>query len=177
MHQLGRITPVREHYTTSQLVQRPLNGVTPLSNKPHHGPCSNSYTRHCTRYGTLHPLRDAAPDQNGCTAYVSGAARTLTSTTADTTAWHHPPRIPRRLSHAIPWQPYRVAPRKPQDFNVLISKVEAPAGELHAKFGGTPGRALGVRNGARSTPAHNKPPQPSGCGGHSAHCDAQRPSR
>ena len=36
-----------------------------------------------TRYGTLHPLRDAAPDQNGCTAYGSGAALTLTSTTAD----------------------------------------------------------------------------------------------
>ena len=42
-------------------------------------------TGHYTRYGTLHLLRDAAPDQNGCIAYGSGAAPTLTSTTADQT--------------------------------------------------------------------------------------------
>ena len=27
----------------------------------------------CTRYGALHPLRSAAPDQNGCNAYGLGA--------------------------------------------------------------------------------------------------------
>ena len=43
-------------------------------------------TGRCTSYGTLHPLRDATPDQNGCIAYGSGAAPTLTSTNADQTA-------------------------------------------------------------------------------------------
>ena len=133
MHQLGRITPVREHYTVSQLVQCSLNGVTPLSNKPHHDPRCNSHTRHCTRYGTLYLLRDAAPDQNGCTAYVSGASPLITSTTV---ANGSAPPSQSPISHAIPWRPYLAAPKKPQDFNVLISKVEAPTGELHAKFWG-----------------------------------------
>ena len=31
---------------------------------------------HCTCYGALHPLRGAAPDQNGCNAYGSGAMPT-----------------------------------------------------------------------------------------------------
>ncbi len=136
---LKRDALVREHYTTSQLVQCSLNGVTPLRNKPRRGSRSDSGTRHCTRYGTLHLLRDAAPDQNGCIAYVSGVARRLTSTTADTTAWHHPPHITRRISHAIPWRPYLAAPKKQQNSNVLISKVEAPAGELRTKFRGHTG--------------------------------------
>lgn len=33
----------------------------------HHGSRSNSYTRHCTRYGTLHLLRDATPLTGRCT--------------------------------------------------------------------------------------------------------------
>ena len=66
-------------------MQCSLNGVTTLRNKPHHGSRGNSQTRHCTRYGTLQLLRDAAPDQNGCTANISDAAPTLTSTTADET--------------------------------------------------------------------------------------------
>ena len=103
------------------------------SHKPHHRPRSNSYTRLCTRYGTLHLLRDAAPDQNGCTAYGSGAPPTLTSTTVA----NAPPLSPHSpIPHVIPWRPDFVAPQKPQNSNVSTSKVETPAGELHAKCGG-----------------------------------------
>jgi len=35
----------------------------------HHGSRSNSYTRHCTRYGTLHLLRDATPLTGRYTSY------------------------------------------------------------------------------------------------------------
>ena len=38
---------------------------------------------HCTRYGPLHPLRGAAPDQKRCTAYGSGAAHPITRTNAE----------------------------------------------------------------------------------------------
>ena len=37
----------------------------------------------CTRYGALHPLRGAAPDQKRCTAYGSGAAHPITRTNAE----------------------------------------------------------------------------------------------
>ena len=90
-------------------------------------------TGRCTRYGTLHPLRDAAPDQNGCTAYGSGAPPTLTSTNA---ANGPPPPTHPPIPHAIPWRPDLITPQKPQNSNVLISKVEAPTGELHANCGG-----------------------------------------
>ena len=176
MHQLGRITPVREHYTTSQLVQCSLNGVTPLSNKPRRGSRSNSYSRHCTRYGTLHPLRDATPDQNGCIAYVSGAARTLTSTTADTTAWHHPHHHQFRMQ--FPGDHTLQHPKNRRIPTFSFQKLKHLQGNCMRNFGGTPGQAL---SSPPATPpsrsrAANKPP-PSGCGGHSAHCDAQRPSR
>ena len=36
-----------------------------------------------TRYGALHPLWAAAPDQKGCTAYGSGAAHPITRTNAE----------------------------------------------------------------------------------------------
>ena len=108
------------------------------SHKPHHRPRSNSYTRLCTRYGTLHLLRDAAPDQNGCTAYGSGAAPTRTSTTVASVrrpGAYAPPLSPHSpIPHVIPWRPDFVAPQKPQDFNVSTSKIEKPTGELHAKF-------------------------------------------
>ena len=40
-------------------------------------------TGRCTRYGPLHPLWAAAPDQKGCTAYGSGAAPRITRTNAE----------------------------------------------------------------------------------------------
>ena len=40
-------------------------------------------TGRCTRYVALHLLLGAAPDQNGCIAYISGAAPTFTSPNAD----------------------------------------------------------------------------------------------
>ena len=43
-------------------------------------------------------------------------------------------RRPLSIPHVIPWRPYLAAPQKPQNSNVLISKVEAPAGELRATF-------------------------------------------
>ena len=36
-----------------------------------------------TRYGALHPLRGATPDQKGCIAYGSGAAHPITRTNAE----------------------------------------------------------------------------------------------
>ena len=45
----------------------------------------------CTRYGPLHPLRGAAPDQKGCTAYGSGAAHPITRTNAESA--RRPPTI------------------------------------------------------------------------------------
>ena len=103
------------------------------SHKLQHGPRSNSYTRHCTRYGTLHLLRDAAPDQNGCTAYGSGAPPTLTSTTVANAP--PPPKHP-PIPHVIPWRPNLAAPQKPRNSNVLTATVETPTGELRAKCGG-----------------------------------------
>ena len=143
MHQLGRITPVREHYTVSQLVQCCLNGVTPVSNKPRRGSRSDSYTLHCPRYGTLHPLRDAAPVTGrctrservhclriGCSAHTHKHNRGHNSLTP-------PSQSP--IPHVIPHRPHLAAPQKPQNSNVLTSIVEAPAGELRAKFRGHTG--------------------------------------
>ena len=44
---------------------------------------TTSTTGHCTRYVALHLLRSAAPVQNGCIAYGSGAPPTPTSPNAD----------------------------------------------------------------------------------------------
>ena len=96
----------------------------------------------------------------GCTAYASGAAPTLAqprrvSGSPQPTPRHRPlhdrarqsvarqpaayaaplsPHSP--IPHAIPRRPDALTPQKPQDFNVLTSKVEVCARELHAKFGG-----------------------------------------
>ena len=89
LHQLGSVTP-------------PRAGVTPLSNMPNRGHSLPTHHNRqhrtqphdleiiapiprksrCTRYVALHPLRRAAPDQNGCNAYGSGAPPPTTSTTA-----------------------------------------------------------------------------------------------
>ena len=45
----------------------------------------------CTRYGPLHPLRGAAPDQKGCTAYGSGVSHPITRTNAESA--RRPPTI------------------------------------------------------------------------------------
>ena len=50
---------------------------------------------HCTRYGAVHPLRGAAPEQKRCIAYGSGAVPQHTRTNAElahrTTHRHTPP--------------------------------------------------------------------------------------
>ena len=48
-----------------------------------------------TARGPLHPLRGATPDQNGCTAYGSGAAHPITRTNAESAR-----RSPTRRQHA-----------------------------------------------------------------------------
>lgn len=124
----------------------------------------------------LHLLRDATPDQNGCIAYVSGAARTLTSTTADTTAWHHPHHHQFRMQ--FPGDHTLQHPKNRRIPTFSFQKLKHLQGNCMRNFGDATERAL---SSPPATPpsrsrAANKPP-PSGCGGHSAHCDAQRPSR
>lgn len=57
-------------------------------------------TGRCTRYVALHLLRSAAPDQNGCTAYGSGALPT--------------DRVQRPHSQAQPWTTAPCAPTSTQ---------------------------------------------------------------
>ena len=76
------------HCATHSPAQRPPSSATlPLTNPTAARVATTqgttSTTGHCTRYVALHLLRGAAPVQNGCIAYGSGAAPTLTSTTVD----------------------------------------------------------------------------------------------
>ena len=59
--------------------KRPQAEDIPSSEDPHnpddrhkHGGAAPD-KGHCTRYGAVHPLRGAAPEQKGCNAYSSGA--------------------------------------------------------------------------------------------------------
>ena len=61
--------------------------------------------KHCTRYGALHPLRGATPDQKGCNADGSGAALTTTSTFA---CAHYPPHSTSAHLSPPPWTPAAV---------------------------------------------------------------------
>ena len=60
----------------------------------------------CTSYVALHLLRSAAPVQNGCIAYGSGAPPTLTSPTAASirqpAAYAPPPSAHSPIPHVIP---------------------------------------------------------------------------
>ena len=76
------------HCATYSPAQRPPSSATlPLTNPTAARVATTqgttSTTGRCTRYVALHLLRGAAPDQNGCIAYRSGAPPTLTSTTVD----------------------------------------------------------------------------------------------
>lgn len=57
-----------------------------------------------TRYVALHLLRGAAPVQNGCIAYISGAAPTLTSKTVEQTTTHANFNTTKRPQHQHAWQ-------------------------------------------------------------------------
>jgi len=53
---------------------------------------------------------------------------------------------------------YSTTPQKPQDFNVSISKIEKPTGELHAKFRGhtqPPRVSIRVMQGSVSETVHH----------------------
>ena len=75
-------------------VKLPVNHATTASGLNHHDYHSHTnkpprraarpHTGRCTRYVALHLLRSAAPVQNGCIAYGSGAPPTPTSPNADT---------------------------------------------------------------------------------------------
>ena len=69
------------HCATYSPAQRPPSSATlPLTNPTAARVATTqgttSTTGHCTRYVALHLLRGAAPDQNGCIAYGSGALPT-----------------------------------------------------------------------------------------------------
>lgn len=74
-------------------VKLPVNHATTASGLNHHDyhshtnkpprRASRPHTGRYTRYVALHLLRGDAPVQNGCIAYRSGAAPTLTSPNAD----------------------------------------------------------------------------------------------
>ena len=95
-------------------------------------------TGRCTSYGTLHPIRTGAlPTYRvhclriGCSAHTRATAASVRQPAA-----YAPPLSPHSpIPHAIPRRPDALTPQKPQDFNVLTSKVEVCARELHAKFG------------------------------------------
>ena len=80
-------------------VKLPVNHATTASGLNHHDYHSHTnkpprraarpHTGRYTRYVALHLLRGAAPVQNGCIAYISGALPTPTSQNADT---HTSPR-------------------------------------------------------------------------------------
>jgi len=67
---------------------------------------TTSTTGRCTRYVALHLLRGAAPVQNGCITYGSGAPPTLTSPTAanirQPAAYAPPPSAHSPIPHVIP---------------------------------------------------------------------------
>ena len=99
------------HCATYSPAQRPPSSATlPLTNPTAARVATTqgttSTTGHCTRYVALHPLRGAAPDQNGCIAYRSGAPPTPTSPTAASirqpAAYAPPPSAHSPIPHVIP---------------------------------------------------------------------------
>ena len=86
--------PGRHHTTTSR---KPTHNNTKGSglNKPPQNPGLDKQREgRCTRYGALHPLRGATPDQKGCTAYGSGAAHPITRTNAESARRRHAANTP-----------------------------------------------------------------------------------
>ena len=109
LHPLRGATPVAGRYTRSEEVQCPRIGCTSTPNKYLHGHTITSHTvrwAHChyrqptqnrlhpgkryTRYGALHPLRGATPDQKRCNAHGSGAPPLPTNTFTATRSRHTP---------------------------------------------------------------------------------------
>ena len=86
---LGGITPQQaenQHTTTrKEAASTNLHKTRDLTNNAR---ATAPVTWRDTRYGPLHPLRGAAPDQKGCHAYGSGALPPTTSTTADSSSRH-----------------------------------------------------------------------------------------
>ena len=75
----GDKEPQTEKISNLKGTSRPKGARTPCS----HTTRSNTRAGHCTRYGTVHPIRGTAPDQKRCIAYGSGAAPQHTRTNAE----------------------------------------------------------------------------------------------
>ena len=92
---LGGITPqqAENQHTTSrkEAASTSLHKTRDLTNNAR---ATAPVTGRDTRYGALHPLRGATPDQKGCTAYGSGA-HPITRTNAESVR-----RSPTRRQHA-----------------------------------------------------------------------------
>ena len=92
---LGGITPQQaenQHTTTrKEAASTSLHKTRDLTNNAR---ATAPVTGRDTRYGALHPLRGAAPDQKGCHAYGSGA-HPITRTNAESAR-----RSPTRRRHA-----------------------------------------------------------------------------
>ena len=58
-------------------------GTRDPDKQPHHHQKQRQSGGRCTRYGTMHPIRGAAPVQKRCIAYGSGAAPQYTRTNAE----------------------------------------------------------------------------------------------
>ena len=118
-----------------------------------HGPEQQREGR-CTRYGPLHPLRAAAPDQKGCTAYGSGAAHPITRTNAESA--RQPPTHTRPRELALPG-PSAFSDHQPA-FNNRRSVVtnhrsaaNSPSTIINRRSADTPRRAVAaIRDGNAS---------------------------
>ena len=119
-------------------VKLPVNHATTASGLNHHDYHSHTnkpprraarpHTGRYTRYVALHPLRSAAPVQNGCIAYISGALPTPTSRNADT---HTSPRTgsapPTTATHYLDRHcaTYSPAQRPPSNATLPLTSLTA----------------------------------------------------
>ena len=75
-------------------------GTRDPDKQPHHHQKQRQSGGRCTRYGTMHPIRGAAPVQKRCIAYGSGAASQHTRTNAELANRATPPPQPARAQDA-----------------------------------------------------------------------------
>ena len=86
----------------------------------HHGSRSNSYTRHCTRYGTLHPIRTGAlPTDRVQHPYSQAQPRTKPLRTPTSTQ-----REQTRPNEMTATAPARIADNKPYRATALSHHIK-----------------------------------------------------
>ena len=125
---LGGITPQQaenQHATTRKAASTSLHKTRDLTNNAR---AAAPVTGHCTRYGALHPLRGATPDQKGCTAYGSGA-HPITRTNAESARRRHAANTPAASSSCC--KPPLPNSRPLHRGRILTVPMEsAPAGQV-----------------------------------------------